>query len=304
MRGKLVAAGVEARIARVTRAQHGLITRTQLLDVGLGADAVDYRLAKGRLVAVHRGVYVVGPQRLSKEGWWLAAVLACGPVAVLSHAAAAAHWRIIPEARGTVDVTVPTPGGRSRRRGLRVHRRPLPLSEITRLNGIPVTAVARTVLDFAGGAPERRIERALDEAFYLGRLHQDALDATLARHPNHKGSRLLRRIVARQTAGATRTRSELEERFLDLCRRHGIPHPEVNVLVEGFLVDFFWKHARLVVETDGYAAHSRRSTFEADRARTLILQAAGYRVLRFSYRQVIEKADWVANHVERALTAG
>jgi very-short-patch-repair endonuclease len=302
MRGKLVAAGLEARIARISRAQHGVVTRTQLLGVGLGADAVDYRLAKGGLVAVHRGVYVVGPQRLTNEGRWLAAVLACGDGAVLSHEAAAAHWRLITATPRVVDVTVPTPGGRSRRRGIQVHRCPLPPVEITRLNGIPVTTVARTVLDLAGGAPERQIERALDEAAYLGRLHQDALEATLARYPNRKGSRLLRHIAARHSAGATRTRSELEERFLELCRKRGLPPPAVNVRVEGFLVDFFWPNARLVVETDGYGAHSRRSTFEADRARTVTLQAAGYQVLRFSYRQVFERADWVADHLELALT--
>jgi very-short-patch-repair endonuclease len=302
MATKVVAAGLEDRIGRIAGRQHGLITHSQLLDAGLGASGVKKRVNSRRLRRVHRGVYLVGHQPLREGGRWLAAVLACGPRAVLSHQPAAVLLGLIPTADGAIDVTVPTPGGRKSRDGFRVHRCKVYSGEVTRKTGIPVTTVARTLIDLAAVAPERRVERALDEADYLGLLNHAALESTLARNSNRKGSRVLRRIVAEHEIGSTRTRTELEERFLAICARRGLQQPEVNREVEGFEVDFSWPDLRLVVETDGYAAHRKRRAFEADRTRDVILHVEGWDVLRFSYRQVLAKPEWVADHVERALS--
>ena len=299
---KVVARGLEARIARIAARQYGLVTHRQLVAVGLSAGGVQHRIANRRLRAIHRGVYAAGHQPLTREGRWLAAVLACGGGAALSHRAAAALWGLLPRAgEGRIDVTVLTAGGRASRPGIRVHRCRLEAPELAARDGIPATTVARTLLDLAAVLPRRTMERALDEADYLGFLDQRALAATLARHPRRNGAGALKRILAEHSIGSTRTRSELEERLLALCRRRRLPLPAVNVHVEGFLVDFYWPAARLVVETDGYAAHRRRAAFEEDRVRTVTLSAAGYEVLRFTHRQVFGDAEWVGAHIERTL---
>jgi very-short-patch-repair endonuclease len=292
---------LEARIAAVARRQHGVVTRRQLFTAGLGESAVDHRLADGQLSAIHRGVYAVGPQRLTRQARWLAAVLACGPGAALSHRHAAAVLQLISKAEGPIEVTASGHGGRKPPRGVRVHRRLLPDAEVTRKDSIPVTTVARIALDLAATGPRRLVERVLDEADYRGLLHPAQLDDALTRFPKRRGARPLRRILREHSIGASLTRSELEELFLALCRARGLPDPMVNAHVNGFEVDFYWRDARVVVEADGYAAHRTRAAFERDRARDLALRAAGYEVLRFSYRQVVERGDWVMTHVSSAL---
>jgi very-short-patch-repair endonuclease len=193
----------------------------------------------------------------------MAAVLACGPDAVLSHISAGALWQLLPQ-RGFVHVTVPR-NGRSRP-GIRVHRSTtLFPSGVTRRAGIPVTTPSRTLTDLRRLLPQPQFAAALRQAEFL----QLRLEPTL--EPDH-------------------TRSELEARFLTLCRRHRLPQPEVNVPVGPFTVDFFWPAARLVVELDGYRAHSGRTAFEADRARDVELKALGYDVIRLTWRRLAE--DW------------
>jgi very-short-patch-repair endonuclease len=200
----------------------------------------------------------------------MAAVLACGPDAVLSHTSAAALWQLLPQ-RGFVHVTVSS-NGRSRH-GIRVHRSTtLFPSGVTRRDGIPVTTPSRTLADLRRLLPQPQFAAALRQAEYLGLPLDNGLE------PDH-------------------TRSELESRFLALCRRHRLPQPEVNVPLGPFTVDFLWPETRLVVELDGYRAHAGRTAFEADRARDVELKALGYDVLRLTWRQVTTEPGDVARTV-------
>jgi very-short-patch-repair endonuclease len=179
-----------------------------------------------------------------------------------------------------------------------IHRGPLPATDVTVKDGIRVTTPARTLIDLADVLPRRQLERALDEAAYL-RL--DLSD--LRPRPGRRGSAVLAEVLNRHGAGSTRTRSELEERMLSLCDRFRLPTPEVNATVEGYTVDFAWHEARLIVETDGWAAHGTRSAFERDRRRDADLVAAGWRVLRVTYVQLEREPEWVAERIAEALRA-
>jgi very-short-patch-repair endonuclease len=263
-------------IAEVARRQHGVISSQQLHKAGLTRTAVMERRQSGRLHNLHRGVYAVGHTAPSDERRWMAAVLALGDGAVLSHRSAAALWDLLPPQNGPVDVSLPSRSGRRQRQGIRIHR-PASLNalEITHRRGIPVTSPARTLADLRRSVPTRESRRAVRQAEFLGL----AIDPVL--EPD-------------------RTRSELEYKFLRLCRRHRLPMPAVNLGVGPFTVDFCWVEQRLIVETDGYTSHRGRTAFEDDRARDLKLRTLGYEVLRLSYRQVIDDPAEVAD-VLRAL---
>jgi very-short-patch-repair endonuclease len=257
--------------------------------MGLTPRAVSHRAAAGRLHRIHRGVYAVGHPALTREGHWMGAVLAAGPGAALSHAAAAALWELRPTAAAKIDVSVPTAGGRARNPRLRIHRAPgLRPDEVTARRGIPVTTPARTILDLAAILQPRRLERVLDEAESRELTDVPTLEAVARAHPGHRGARRLEATLALHTPGTTLTRSELEERFLELCDANGLERPRVNATVAGLEVDFVFEADRLVVETDGYRHHRTRQAFERDRARDATLAAAGYRTLRFSYRQLTD----------------
>jgi very-short-patch-repair endonuclease len=236
-------------------------------------------------------------------GHWTAAVLACGTGAVLSHADAAALWLIGPKApRGPIDVTLRTRAGRRRRHGIRVHRPPyLPEDELTVCRGIPATTTPRTILDLGSVFSARRIERAIDEGDRLGLVSADELVELLRRHRGHPGARRLRGVLARHRIGSTVTRSELEERFLSLCRKHDLPQPSVNVPVLDYVVDFLWPATKLVVEVDGHASHGTRRAFQADRDRDGRLVVAGHTVLRFTWWDVTRRPSVVADRVRRLL---
>lgn len=266
------------RVARVAAGQHGIVSVDQLRAAGLGRGAISRRVAAGRLHRVHRGVYAVGHPGLSAEARWIAAVLACGPGAALSHRSAAELWGLLERRHGPVHVSVPVAGGRQPRAGLRIHRVPsLAARETTVHRSIPVTTPTRTLLDLRFTAGPGELRRAAREAEFR-RLEIGAE----ARPPDRAGS-------------------ELERAFLRLCRRAGLPDPEVNVRVSGVEVDFLWRDRRLIVETDGYRAHAGREAFEADRRRDARLLADGYRVLRFTFRRVGEEPDAVVAAVRAAL---
>jgi very-short-patch-repair endonuclease len=289
MRGKLDTHLLDRQIAALAARQYGVITRAQLVALGLGEDAIDYRLSTGRLHRVHRGVYAVGHRRLTRHALYLAAVLTCGKGAVLSHSSAARLWRLPCREESTVHVTVSGTGGRLNRPGLAIHRAALGDRDLARVEGIPVTSPGRTLVDLADIVPRRALERALDEAAYL-RLDLSDLSPTDGR----RGSGLLAEVLARHKPGTTLTRSQLEERFLGLCRSAGLRAPEVNRRVRGYEVDFVWRPRRLVVETDGSAAHGTRAAFERDRARDAALTAAGWRVVRITHRRLTAEPEEVA----------
>jgi very-short-patch-repair endonuclease len=266
-------------VARIAARQHGVVSVRQLRDAGLSRDAMSTRVRGGRLHPVHRGVYAVGHAGLTFGGKCMAAALACGVNAVVSHRSAAALWELLPPSGGPIHVSVPTDAGRKRRSGLCIHRRPaLPLDCMIRRHGIPVTTPAQTIADLRRSVPAAQLRRAIRQAEVLG----------------------MRTGI--EQAGE-RTRSELEHLFLRLCERHGLPRPEVNVRIGPRLVDFLWRDRRLVVETDGYRYHRGRAAFEEDRERDLELRSLGYDVLRFTHRQVTEDPGRVAGMLASALAS-
>jgi very-short-patch-repair endonuclease len=292
-------------IAELAERQYGVLSAPQLYALGFSKDWVAGQVAAGWLLRVHRGVYAVGHRKLAMKGRRIAAVLACGDGAVLSHHSAAALWSIRPEtASGPIDVTLRTRAGRRQRRGIRVHRpRYLPDEELADQSGIPSTGPARTILDLAGALGTRALERASDEADRLRLVTADDLIELVRRHRGHPGARRLRGLLARHQIGTTVTRSEFEERFLELCRRHRLPQPYVNVGLLDYVVDFLWPDAHLIVETDGRATHDTQRAFQADRDRDGRLAVAGYLVVRFTWWDVTRRPVVVADRIRRLLDA-
>jgi very-short-patch-repair endonuclease len=300
-RPERVALPADRAIAALAGRQHGVITTRQLASLGLTPRAVSHRVASGRLHRVHRGVYAVGRPLLTARGRYMAAVLACGPGAALSHASAAALWDLRPTAATKIDVSVPTAGGR-RQSTFRVHRaRSLRPTEVTTHDGIPVTTPARTLLDLAATLPQRGLERALDQAEIQELTDYPHLEALARAHPRHRGATPLLAALGRHTAGTTLTKSDLEERFLALCRANALPTPQVNTYAEGFEVDFLFAAHRVAVETDSWRYHHTRQAFERDRARDAALAAAGYRSLRFTDLQVETEPRTVVHALAAAL---
>jgi very-short-patch-repair endonuclease len=263
-------ASPDVRLAKTAARQHGVVSSRQLAEAGIDKQAVTRRTRAGKLHRVHRGVYAVGHRALSREGRWMAAVLACGAEAVLSHLSAAALWDLLTPGTGSVQVTVAGLGGRPRRPGIRLHRsRTLMPEHTTRHRGIPVTTPGRTIADLRRSIAAPQLRRAIRQASVLG-------------------------LDVGTDVEAEPTRSELEHRFLRLCRRHRLPPPAVNAEVGGFTVDFLWQDRLLIVETDGYRYHRGRVAFEEDRVRDVELRLFGYEVVRFTYRQVTEDPAGVA----------
>jgi Protein of unknown function (DUF559) len=232
----------------------------------------------------------------------MAAVLAFGPDALLSHRNAAAHWQLRRIARAEVDVTVPT---RTRRgqRGITLHQvRGLHPDDRAVLEGIPVTTVARTLLDLAEVVPRRDLERAFEEAERLRLLDVRAIESLWQRSRGRRGLLPLGALLAGQHEPQQVTRSELERRFLRLCRDADLPRPAINLFVAGLEVDAIWQEHRLVVELDGHAFHRTRAAFERDRIRDATLQLAGYRVVRVTQRRLESQPRAVAETM-RALLA-
>jgi very-short-patch-repair endonuclease len=290
MRGELREDPSDTAIVELARRQHGVVGRAQLRALGLGDDAIDWRVRKRRLHRVHRGVYVVGYPHLTRNERFMAAVLACGDEAALSHFSAAVLWGML-NSDGKVHVTAP---GERVRPGLAVHRAALEAGEVTKRAGIPVTTPARTLIDLADVASRRTLERAFDEAEFL------RLDCTgLAARHGRRGSGALSSVLAVHAAGSTRTRSELEEMFLALCDKHGLPRPEVNVHIEGYECDFVWREQRLIVETDGAAAHGTARAMRRDPTRDAELMIAGWRVWRVTYERLLREPDAVAEQLVR-----
>lgn len=262
------------------------------------------RIASGHLVPLHRGIYAVGHRKLRREGHWLAAVLAAGPGAVLSHRHAAALHGIRSVAASQVDVS--TGRQRGAQAGIRIYgRRALHVNEITVIDSVPVTTVARTLVDLAAMVSPQQMERAVSESERLGSFDLTALEAALKRTRGRRGSGhaiLTAALAQYRTHGETITRSELERRFLTLLDAHQLPRSRMNVIVEGSEVNALWPQQRLVVELDGYAFHHHRQAFEHDRTKANDLTAAGYTVLRFTYRNVTEQPGDVAARIALELS--
>lgn len=274
----------DAEVATIAARQHGAVTTAQLGAAGLDKYAVQRRARAGRLHRVHRGVYAVGHPGLSQEGRWMAAVLACGEGAVLSHRSAAALWELLPPRTEWVDVSVPSCSGRRRRLGIRLHRcASLDAREgrapVTVRRRIPVTAPTRTLLDLRGTVPRWEWRKAVRQAEF-------------------------RKLSLGPGIATDRTRSDLEGDFLSLCRHHGLPAPEVNVKVGRWTVDFLWREELVAVETDSYKYHRGQIAFQDDKARDLDLRRLGFDVRHFSEQLVNERPAEVAADLHRVLSPG
>jgi len=290
-------------ILRLARVQQGVVGRGQLLDSGLGQRQVDLRVSRGLLVPIARGVYGVGHDVVSRRGRWRAGLLSAGPGAALSHWSAAAVWGVVGP-RDRVEVIRPhsrkVPSNhhftsRSSRSWIIVHRsRKLDQADFTVRDGFPVTAFTRTMIDLAARLDEDRIRSMLREGERLRVADWSELRRETASGRGRKGIARLRAVVTEWTGADSATRSDLELRFLSLCRRAGLPLPIVNGSVSGFEVDCTWPGSRLAVELDGYETHRDRSSFESDRLRDLVLKRDGLHVLRVTDRMLKYRPGEVA----------
>jgi very-short-patch-repair endonuclease len=271
----------------VATAQEGVIARRQLVDVGLTDHAIGWWVRTGRLHRIHRGVYALGHPVLSLRARWIAALLACGPSSMLSHRSAGVHYGLVEDHQRIIDIT--TTGGRGSPEGVRVHRRK---AETVRHDGLAVTTIDQTLIDLAAQLTPRQLERAVDEAHRRG--HRLAKQCLRGR----KGAAALNALAARNRQGHTLTRSELE-RFLRLARNAGFPDPELNVDIEGFLVDAVWRDQRVVIELDGARYHDQPGARANDRRRDATLTIAGWRVIRYGWEDVTVHEERTA----RELTA-
>ncbi len=297
-------------MAAAAERQGGVLTLAQLVEIGLSPSAIRSRVARGRLFRVHRGVYSLVPLALlHRDGRFMAAVLACGSGAVLSHRSAADLLGLRADQRAVIDVTIPGCSGRSHD-GIIVHRsRTLIAADVTTVAGIPCTTVARALFDLAAVLGARPWERVYDQASILEVLDGRALDDQLRRNPSGAGVRRLRAVRDEHRAGSTASWSELEERLLAVSRGAGLPGPELNAwIVPGdgepaIRVDFLWRSERLVVEADGHRFHRTRLGFETDRRRDQRLMLAGWRVIRVTWRQLQHEPEKVAGVIRGLLCA-
>jgi predicted transcriptional regulator of viral defense system len=248
---------IEEAIAELAAHQHGVVSRAQLVEIGLGASAIKRRVAFGRLQPLHRGVYAVGHRALRREAWWMAAVLAAGPGATLSYRSAAELWDIRQSARARVEVSVPRHRRSTAR--LEVHVVPTAPDELTTEAGIPVTTPARTLFDLAAVVSQRHLEAAFKEAEIRRLTSPTSLDALVARYAGRRGTAGIKRMLEKHRRnGATVPKSHLERRFLALLDDHQLPRPAINRTGEHGEIDATRPEHRLIVECDGFAVHGAR----------------------------------------------
>lgn len=289
-------APVDEAIGHLAAAQHAVFALYQVTDLGLSARGVQHRAARGALHRIHHGVYSLIPRELlTRRGHWMAAVLACGPAAVLSHRTAAALHGMRDTARTKIEVTIPGRSGRQRA-GIDIHHaKDLAPQDVTVVDNIPCTSVARTLLDLAEMVSGRALERAFDESEIRQLFDLRAIEDQLARNPTRPGTAAVRRVLEEHHIGATPTQSELEEAFLGLTRRWGLPEPRVNEWVElgdggqAIWADFVWRPQRVIVETDGRRVHGTQQARERDTRRDQRAIVSGWRPIRTTWRQIFRR---------------
>jgi very-short-patch-repair endonuclease len=291
---------VERAIAAIAAQQDDVITTAQLRAAGLGRGAVQHRLRSGWMQSVYRGVCVIGcaPPRPAQR--MRAALLLAGDGAVLSHRTAAALWRLPVEAGADVEITVPGRHIRDRP-GLRVHRsHTLANADIRVRDGLPLTSPTRTLFDIAATAPADEVEAAFTEAIVRRLTSSREIHALAARCPEARGAaRVLAMLAVEEEHGYSRAKSERILRTL--LKQARVPMPDFNVIVCGHRVDCRWAKQRLILELDGYGFHGNRASFESDRRRDQDLVAAGWRVIRITWRQLVEEPMAVLVKIVQAL---
>jgi hypothetical protein len=294
---------IEGPIADLAEGQHGVVARRQLLDLGFPGTAVDSRVRRAALLPVHRGVYAVGHRRLTMEGRWMAAVLAAGPDAVLSHRSAGQLWGILPRSGTVPEVTAP----RQLRTRPRIcaHMYRVVGDEVELVEGIPTTSVSRTLLDLAALLDPPALERAMNEAGVLHLTSRVSPQELLDRYPRRPGSGALRRLLDEGASSRGVTKRELEARFAAVLDAHGVPAPRRNadIAVRGrfFNVDCLWGPQRVIAELDGRAVHGTDRAFEGDRHRDRLLVADGWRIMRVTWAQLRDEPAAVVDDLTSLL---
>lgn len=297
----MAAREVERRILELARRQHGVVARRQLLDLGLDPRTISRRASSGQWARLFRGTYVVGPITPPRARE-MAAALACGPTAVISHRSAAGLRDVAapPSRADPVDVTVV--GRRSQVRGIRARGAvTLADDERTRVDGIPVTSIGRTLVDLAAVASMAELERAVARAERESLITPPDLDALLARYHRRPGTPALRAVLER-TAGPALLESEAEEIFLrDVVRKGDLPAPRANARIAGYVLDFYWDDHGIAVEIDGFRWHGNRPRFNSDRRRITRLAAAGIQVIPITWSQIVDEPTATAVRIGKAL---
>lgn len=295
--GRLEGRQRDAAIWALVDRQHGVVSRVQLLALGINARRIERRIASGRLHPVFRGVYAVGRPQLGRLGRWMAASLAGGPGAALSHGSAAALWGFGREVADMVEISLP-PGRSSRRSGIRAHRRAvLRAIDVTTHERIPITSPTQTLIDQATQLPPGQLERAVNEADKLGLVPADALHASLDEYRGQPGVAALRALL--DPLSFRLSDSELERSFRPIARAAGLPTPETKAWVNGYQVDFFWPALGVVVETDGLRYHRTASQQRRGLERDQAHLAVGMWPLRFSHWQIKHDSKHVCNVLHR-----
>jgi putative AbiEi antitoxin of type IV toxin-antitoxin system/uncharacterized protein DUF559 len=290
-------------LARIAARQHGVVSRAQVLALGVTPSFVARFVDSGLLHPLHRGVYALGHSALTERGCWMAAVLAAGERAVLSHLSAALLWGILDRGGKPIHVLIADRGSRSRP-GLVIHRtRHLPPEHRCEVDGIPVTSLNRTLLDCAAVLPRKRLRYAVEAADRMGLLDVGELIVLCDTSSGKKGAGVLRHLALEQRGAAHRSKSPPETAFLRLCLAHGLPEPLVNSMLHGYEVDFYWPQARLVVEVDTYTYHRSWAQRQRDLERDADLKVRGEEVLRFTRERIERAADVVVAQVATLLAA-
>ena len=287
-------------LAGLARKQHGVVSFGQLRELGFSKGHIARAEGAGRLKRVHRGVYAVGHAALSDHGRATAALLVFPGAAVLSHRSAAWLWGLLPTAPQEAEITVAARG--NTRRGLQVHRVwSLPDEERTTYEGLPVTSVARTLVDLAGTSSPRELSRLVDRARRRGKLDVAAIDRVLERrHHGFVTERLQDVLRLYRQPVFDRARSELL--FLDAIHDEGLPVPRINTWEEGCEIDAYWETERFAVEVDGWETHDSREAFEKDRLRQEDLKLAGIDSIRIAARRIEQEPRAVAKRLKLLLT--
>ena len=280
-------------IGALAERQHGIVSLGQLLALGLTRRAIAGRSRPGRLIPLHRGVYAVGHAALTARSRDTAAVLACGPGALLSHRSAAHSWALLPSSSARIEVTASR--GCKPKPGIAIHRsRLIHPDDRAIVNGIPTTSVARTLVDLAEVVSERRLGDAVNEAEVRRLFDLGSVEATLARLPGRKGRHRLRRVLAAYRPDPSFTRSRAERLFLRLCADHALPRPSTCLSLAGHEVDAYWPDARLAIEFDSHAFHRTTRAFHEDRRRDRRLATLGIQVSRVTWPDLQEPARLAA----------
>jgi hypothetical protein len=293
-------------LARLAASQEGVVSLRQICDAGLSERAAHHRVAAGRLHRMHPGVYAVGHPSVSVDGRRIAAVLACGDGAVLSRRSAAAAWGVLGGDGKRFDVVAPgRSGGRSgdeQAIDLRRTRRLQP-PDVTKLRGIPITTVERTLLDLAGVVSAPVLQRVVHESEVAGLLDVGAVEATIDRNPGRRGTRVLRSALG--VSAPDPTNGTFAAIFLALCVEHRLPTPRLGTHVDGgdrlYEVDALFADAALIVELDGRQVHGTARNFQADRRRDSVLAARGFQTLRYTWRRLQDEPADVADELRHVL---